>query len=506
MPSSSALVAASPSSSPGAQRPLERAALLGQVAAAVGRDPVRPATGSTSASSAGGGQRDLPRRRAATGRRPACGRPRRPGRPAGRRSRRRRRGARARRSRRRASVNGGSHSASATSPARRARRRSTARDVGRPVSRRGGDLGLGDGGRGEHERRRRRRSGAQTRRSRRSTCGDVGAEDAAVVVALVDHDVAQRAAGTRAQRACPGSSERCSMSGLVRTYSRVVARPSRARSRGVSPSYVAGRRPSAAPSAVERARAGRGPAPWWARGRARSPRAARAAPRAVDGSRSAPAAGRPATCPRPCRWRRTTCSPGVRGLGGLDLVRPRRADAAARRARRRTSGVDPVRPVGGRAARAGSTSRCAGVARARAPRQPVDEVGHRHGRASEGRPPDRVPKRRRRLARRVTRRHVCAHGPCPWFDGWPDSGLASRPVRSPPIARLREYTRGPDTRRATAATRPSLRSAARSTSTPPPSCATRSPSWSRPATTTSSSTWRTSSSSTRPASACWSAA
>ena len=38
-PSSSALVAASPSSSPGAQGALERAPLLGQVAAAVGRDP-----------------------------------------------------------------------------------------------------------------------------------------------------------------------------------------------------------------------------------------------------------------------------------------------------------------------------------------------------------------------------------------------------------------------------------------------------------------------------------
>ena len=54
------------------------------------------------------------------------------------------------------------------------------------------DLGLGDGGRGQHE------GGLGAVQRRHPTqpshdLGDVGAEDAAVVVALVDHDVAQRA-------------------------------------------------------------------------------------------------------------------------------------------------------------------------------------------------------------------------------------------------------------------------------------------------------------------------
>ena len=66
MPSSRALVAASPVSSPRAQRPLERAPLLGQVAAAVGRDPAgqrRVDLGEQ----LGGGDRDLLGARAASG-------------------------------------------------------------------------------------------------------------------------------------------------------------------------------------------------------------------------------------------------------------------------------------------------------------------------------------------------------------------------------------------------------------------------------------------------------
>ena len=63
-----------PEQPPAAQRLLERAALLGQVAAAVGRDPVRAARASTSAEQPPRGRARPARRRAGTGRRPASAR------------------------------------------------------------------------------------------------------------------------------------------------------------------------------------------------------------------------------------------------------------------------------------------------------------------------------------------------------------------------------------------------------------------------------------------------
>ena len=200
-------------------------------------------------------------------------------------------------------VNGGSHSASATWP--RGESSSVTGKTSRPVSRpavTAGSAIVADAstnvGCAPYS--------AQTRRSRRSTWDDVGAEDPAVVVALVDHDVLRASRGTPAHRACPGSSERCSMSGLVRTYSPWSRVQSRC-SRGLSPSWVVTRTSSAERRAGRPA--GRGRAPSWARGRARwrrVPRVRRGASRIAGEGR---AAGRPSDLPDAVPVASTTCWP-----------------------------------------------------------------------------------------------------------------------------------------------------------------------------------------------------
>ena len=169
MPSSRALVAATPSSCPRAQRRLQRAALLGQVAGAVRGDPVGQLRAPASArcrravsaiSSAPRRERTKASVRAPSTTRSASSR-RRLG--AGRRA------APARRARRAASVSGGSHSAKRR-PRRAASASSVTASTGSPVSRAAELRRVGRRRRREHEDRRRRRTRAQTRRSRRSTC------------------------------------------------------------------------------------------------------------------------------------------------------------------------------------------------------------------------------------------------------------------------------------------------------------------------------------------------
>ena len=187
MPSSRALVAASPVSSPERERPLDGAPLLGQVAAAVGRHLAgqrRVDVGEQ----VGRGQRDLlgpaPRPDEGEGPHPLDDQV---GQQVGGLGRRRATHGRAVLARvgrerrlperdgdlaaRRRVVDDGQHV-----------------EAGQPV---GVHLGLGHGGRGEHERRVgavRRAHAPQPAQHLRH----VGAEHAAVVVALVDHDVAQR--------------------------------------------------------------------------------------------------------------------------------------------------------------------------------------------------------------------------------------------------------------------------------------------------------------------------
>ena len=120
------------------------------------------------------------------------------------------------------------------------------------------------------------------------------------------------------------------MSGLVSTQLACARTQSRS-SIGVSPSKVAARSPGRRKLAPARA-AGRRPAPWSAPGTAPGPGRPRAA-------RSAPAAGRPATCPTPCRSRPPPSGPRGRasaasawcGHGCAD-PRGRRAGPAAARA------------------------------------------------------------------------------------------------------------------------------------------------------------------------------
>ena len=85
-------------------------------------------------------------------------------------------------------VSAGCHIASDTSP--RGEQSPVTASTSRPVSRAGRGLGLGDGGRGEHERRPRAVRRADPAQPAEHL-GDVRPEDPAVVVALVDHDVAE---------------------------------------------------------------------------------------------------------------------------------------------------------------------------------------------------------------------------------------------------------------------------------------------------------------------------
>ena len=383
----------------------------------------------------------------------------------------------------------------------------------RPGEPAGRDLGLGHGRRGEHE----RRVGAVRRADPPQPAqhlGDVGAEDPAVVVALVDHDVAQRAQERAPSAAWPGSSERCSMSGLVRTYSAWSRAQSRCSRRAVA---VVGGDPDVEAERGEPGAAGPGPAPWWGRGRARWRRAP-ARPAAAARSRSARAAGRPATCRRRCRWRARRaarraprsaaaawCCHG-RSTPRARVRRDARAGGTQSGQRRRRAGRGGQHARGGSAGPRARARRPAGrtrsaTTRRRAPRAGVTRQSWQTAPTSRTRPTDGA------LTLAASDRQCCAtlhELGSAWFH-WPaECRVGDCPATA---AESQGDARGPDScdargRRA----RPSSRSVARSTSTPRPSCATRSPSWSPPAPTTSSSTWRRSSSSTPPVSACSSAA
>ena len=275
-PSSSAFVAATPSSSPAAQRRLERAPLLGQVAARGRPRRASASSGSTSASvsraviaTASAPRRD---RTKASVRTPSTtrsvssvgglGRRRTPGRRVvlaavvGQRRlpQRERRGAARRR------VVGHRHDVAT-------RRAATPSPAGSP-----------DGRRGEHE----RRLGAVARRHPLQPAQHVGhvrPEHAAVDVALVDHDVAQRAQERR-PALVPRQHRAVQQVGVGQHVARVRADPGALLVDGVA---VVRRDPQPVERRARRPRAtGRARAPWWARGRApwRRGRSARACPRA----------------------------------------------------------------------------------------------------------------------------------------------------------------------------------------------------------------------------------
>ena len=218
-------------------------------------------------------------------------------------------------------------------------------ETGEPAGR---GLGLGDGGRGEDERRPRAVGRADPAQPPEHL-GDVGAEDPAVVVALVDHDVARAGRGTARQRSWPGSSERCSMSGLVSTYSAWSRAHSRW-SRLLSPSWVVTR--TSRPSADEPGELVLGQRLGRREVEGRWRRAGRAA-REWPAPRSAPAAGRRATCPRRCRWR------GRRAVRRTPRRLPRPGAARARPPRGRgRPRAPPGRPSPARA-RCGPAARAA---------------------------------------------------------------------------------------------------------------------------------------------------
>ena len=228
-PSSSALVAATPSSVPSAQR-----APPGRGAPPAGsrpgtRRPGRRARAPRSPGAAGRSARP-PRRRAGTGRRPACERPRRPGRRAAGPPRRRPRAAPALRARRAPAVSGGSHSANAVDP--RGDASSVTASTASPVSRQPEIAGLADRRRGEHECRVGPVRGADPAQPAQHV-RHVRAEDAAVGVALVDHDVAQPAQERRPPRV-RGQDPRCSMSGFVSTSRECARTQSRSARLGVA--------------------------------------------------------------------------------------------------------------------------------------------------------------------------------------------------------------------------------------------------------------------------------
>ncbi len=204
-PSSSALVAGHAQQLAAAQRGSSAPPLLGQVAGPVGRHPPAPARVTTSASARRADERHHlgaapgPDERQRThpvgdevgeqvaglgGRRPAH-----------------RRSVLAHE----LAISGGSHRAKSSAPARRAVLGDSTTSTSRPA----GAARRWPGRRRSPRRGRRsawRRTARHTRSQPAQHLGDVGAEDAAVAVALVDDDVAA-AAQERAQRACWGSSD-----------------------------------------------------------------------------------------------------------------------------------------------------------------------------------------------------------------------------------------------------------------------------------------------------------
>ena len=159
--------------------------------------------------------------------------------------------------------------------------------------------GVRDGRRGEDERGKGavpRGDPAQPAQQRRQ----VRAEDAAVDVALVEDDVAQRPQERRPPLV-PGQQGVVHEVGVGEDVLRVVADPAPLLRRGC-PRRTSPRAARAAP-VPPAGPAGRRPAPWSATGRARSPRGPRRPPPRRPPP-SAPAAGSPGSCPRRCPWRR----------------------------------------------------------------------------------------------------------------------------------------------------------------------------------------------------------
>ena len=212
------------------ERRLQRAALLRQVAAAVGGHPLA-SSGSTSASSrwALSAATSAPRRDRTKASVRAPSTTRSASRPAASAPADRRTGAPF--SPVSSVSSGGSHSAKVRPALRRPvvghRLDRAARSAVRRTPR------VGHGRRGQHE----RRVGAVAARrpaAAGAAQGDVRAEHPAVGVALVDHDVAQPAQERRPARV-PRQDARCSMSGLVNTQ-RAWRRTQSRSSSGVSPS------------------------------------------------------------------------------------------------------------------------------------------------------------------------------------------------------------------------------------------------------------------------------
>ena len=211
-------------------------------------------------------------------------------------------------------------------------------EAGEPA---GVHLGLGDGGGGEHE----RRVGAVRRADPPQPAqhlGDVGAEHAAVVVALVDDDVLQRAEELRPP-VVRGQQRAVQHVGVGQDVLGVVARPVALLARAVA---VVGREPHVEPQRLQPGqlvlgeRLGRGEV------EDRRRRAGRAAPRAP---RIAASGGQLVgqRLARRRAGRDDDVPSGVGGLGRLGLVAPRGAAGRGRRtprARRRapTSGQGAV--------------------------------------------------------------------------------------------------------------------------------------------------------------------
>ncbi len=345
MPSSRAFVAARPEQLARAQLLLDGAPLLGQVAAPVGRDPGRPGRGRprSSCAAAVSATCSAPRRERTNARVRTPSTTRSVSRSAVSEEAARRTGAPFSPA---YDVSGGSHRPSVTDASRGG-------VLGHRVHRQPGEppgrgRRFGHGRRGEDEGGAgpvQRAHPAQPAQHLR----DVGAEDAAVVVALVDDHVAQRAPGSGASArgraagcgaACRGWSARTprgrgpSRAGRDRSRRRAWSPADRPRGRAARP-------------------AGPAPGPWSGRGRASWHRAGRGDRGHPEGW-SAPAAGRPATCPRRCRSRPPRAArrtPPPRPRPGAPRGAPPRVARAPRRPRGRPR----------RATRAGRPGRGAGA-------------------------------------------------------------------------------------------------------------------------------------------------
>ncbi len=381
-PSSSAFVAATPEQRPALQPALEVAPLLGQVAGAVGGDPVLqlgdglgdgpagrqrdrlgPAAGAHEGQRAGTLDDEVGQQVGGLGRRRAADR--------------------------RAVLAAGAGQ----------QRRLPEGELGRPARRAvppdrgdveagepgGRALGVGGGRRGQHE----HRVGAVARADPAQPAqhlGDVGAEDPAVGVALVDDDPPQPAEEP-GQVGVPRQHPAVQHVRVGEQQAGVPADPVALLARGVP---VVGRRPHGGQARARGPRAAdRWPAPSWARGTGRLPGRRRAA-------RRAPAGGTRATCRWPCRWPAPpSCRPrrGRRRAPGAPRARVcRPAPSRPTSSSGTHDGQGTVVPV-----RAGTCSTCVtrpardGSASSRASRPAGTAAGPGPGSGARGRSSARAP-------------------------------------------------------------------------------------------------------------------